>query len=318
MHDPLTNRRVGLLGLAVLLLASDHVAAQEPQLYPPWAPQWQVDIESNSMVLSPETANLALGTSQAATALQVLGDNVTAAPGTGYVTLGPTSSLHMQLDRNDLRVAGSTNTTFGALYLQRYGGPIVVHGSKPLDSRLYVTTDGDIGVATSNPRQFALDRELVGPGWTRPPGELAVDGDVYAERVSTLEAQFLDSVRIGRSVELDLAGAAFDLLHVDALLQVAGKISAQQIVVHLAEWSDDVFDDDYALMPLGELEAYVQRERHLPEVPSEDEVLAHGSDLAQTNAILLRKIEELTLHTIAQQKQIDELERRIDALASDH
>jgi hypothetical protein len=78
---------------------------------------------------------------------------------------------------------------------------------------------------------------------------------------------------------------------------------------------DDVFDTDYELMPLDELEAYVQRERHLPGVPPQRDVERAGIDLAQTNEVLLRKVEELTLHAIDQQKRIDELERKIDALA---
>jgi hypothetical protein len=87
-------------------------------------------------------------------------------------------------------------------------------------------------------------------------------------------------------------------------------------VVHVNEWADDVFDADYELMPLDELEAYVQRERHLPGVPPQRDVEREGIDLAQTNEMLLRKVEELTLHAIDQQKQIEELKRRIDALAN--
>jgi hypothetical protein len=175
---------------------------------------------------------------------------------------------------------------------------------------------GSIGVATSDPRLFAIDRELIDAEWPEPPGALAVDGDIYSERVRTLRLDVLDRLRIGRPVNPNVMGAANDNLHVGAKLQVGGKISAQAIVVHINEWADDVFDADYELMPLDELEAYVQRERHLPGVPPQTTVKRDGIDLAQTNEMLLRKVEELTLHAIDQQKRIEELERKIDALAN--
>lgn len=246
-----------------------------------------------------------------------MGGDVTAAPGTGYAVLGTTDMLHMQLDRNDIRVAGSTNTTVGALHLQRYGGPLVIHGSQPLSSRTYITMGGDIGIATSDPHAFAVDSELISSSAAKPAGSLAVNGDVYAKRLYGLQLQILDSVRIGRRPPQNppVPGAMLDLLHGDAILQVGGKIAAQQVAVHVDHWSDDVFDDDYPLMSVMDLEEFVKRERHLPDVPSEAEVKSRGIDLAESQAILLRKVEELTLYTIEQQKRIDELERKIDALA---
>jgi hypothetical protein len=321
VHRATLNRRLILAGLIVALLLANHVGAQNPpgqnpQLAPP-TPKWEVDVESGSMVLSPSDAKLALGLSEAESTLHILdsSDNVTAKPGAGYLILGQTSLVHMQFDRNDIRVAGPTEGAVGDLYLQRFGGPIVVHGAEPLDSRIYLTADGDVGIATADPRLFAIDRELIDPEWPEPPGALAVDGDVYSDRVRTLRLDVLDRLRIGRPTNPSVLGAANDNLHADAKLHVGGKVSAQQIVVHINGWADDVFDADYELMPLDDLEAYVQRERHLPGVPPQRDVERDGIDLAQTNEMLLRKVEELTLHAIDQQKQIEELERRIDALA---
>jgi hypothetical protein len=297
MHRAIRNRRLGLAGLAVVLLAANHVGAQSPspEIARPGA-KWESDLDSGSMVLTPPTAGL---------------------------VLGPRDKLSLQIDRQDIRVTGWNDSTFGALYFQREGGAVVVHGSQPIDSRVYITGDGSVGVATADPRLFAIDRELIGPGWAEPPGALAVDGDIYAERVQSLRLDVVDRLRVGPPINPSISGAARDNLHVDAKLQVGGKISAQQIVVHLNEWADDVFDADYELMPLDELEAYVQRERHLPGVPSQRDVERDGIDLAHTNEMLLRKVEELTLHAIDQQKtlidqqkKIEELERSIDALAN--
>ena len=56
-------------------------------------------------------------------------------------------------------------------------------------------------------------------------------------------------------------------------------------------WSDYVFADDYDLMPLNEVEAYIQANGHLPEVPSAEEVEANGLSLGASQALLLKKIE---------------------------
>jgi hypothetical protein len=296
MHRATRNRRLGLAGLAVVLLAANHVAAQSPspEIAQPGA-KWESDLDTGSMVLTPPTAGL---------------------------VVGPRDKLSLQIERHDIRVTGWSDSTFGALYFQREGGAVVVHGSKPVDSRVYITGDGSVGIATADPRLFAIDRELIGEGWSEPPGALAVDGDIYAERIQGLRLDVVDRLRVGRPINPEVSGAARDYLHVDAKLQVGGKISAQAVAVHVNNWADDVFDADYELMPLDELEAYVQRERHLPGVPSMADVERDGIDLAQTDEMLLRKVEELTLHAIDQQKKIEEqqkmieeMERRIDALA---
>ena len=62
--------------------------------------------------------------------------------------------------------------------------------------------------------------------------------------------------------------------------------------------------------PLIEVEQFIKENKHLPEIPSEAEVCKEGVSLGEMNNLLLRKIEELTLHVIAQQKQIDELKNK--------
>jgi hypothetical protein len=93
-------------------------------------------------------------------------------------------------------------------------------------------------------------------------------------------------------------------------LAVNGTIRAKEIIVD-TDWSDFVFEDDYELRSLEEIESYIKANGHLPEVPSEKEVKEHGVNLGEMQAKLLQKIEELTLYTIQQQKQIDELQQRL-------
>ncbi len=64
-------------------------------------------------------------------------------------------------------------------------------------------------------------------------------------------------------------------------------------------------------MPLKELEQYIKQNKHLPNVPTQDEISKDGMDVYEMNAVLLKKVEELTLYVIEQQKQIVELENEI-------
>ena len=79
-------------------------------------------------------------------------------------------------------------------------------------------------------------------------------------------------------------------------------------------WADFVFDKDYKLRPLSEVENYIKINQHLPEIPSTSEVRKDGIDLAQTQALLLQKVEELTLYVIEQDKKIKKLESKVQNL----
>jgi hypothetical protein len=87
-----------------------------------------------------------------------------------------------------------------------------------------------------------------------------------------------------------------------------GMILSREIKVNLQAWPDFVFRPSYDLMPLNRLEEYIKINHHLPNVPSEEVVLQEGVNLGEMNALLLQKIEELTLYIIDQDKRIRELE----------
>jgi hypothetical protein len=75
---------------------------------------------------------------------------------------------------------------------------------------------------------------------------------------------------------------------------------------------DYVFDEDYALMSLEELQAYLQEHKHLPNVPSAEDVNHNGLNISQFQMRLLEKVEELTLYTISQDQQIQAQQTRIE------
>jgi hypothetical protein len=71
-------------------------------------------------------------------------------------------------------------------------------------------------------------------------------------------------------------------------------------------WADYVFEKDYKLMPLNDLDQFITENGHLPEVPTTEEAIKNGIELKEMNILLLKKVEELTLHLINQNKQIED------------
>jgi len=90
-------------------------------------------------------------------------------------------------------------------------------------------------------------------------------------------------------------------------LAVCGPIKATEVVVETG-WCDFVFDKDYKLKSLTEVEKYISENKHLPDVPSAADVAKNGVSLGQSDSVLLQKVEELTLYIIALNKRIETLE----------
>lgn len=94
-------------------------------------------------------------------------------------------------------------------------------------------------------------------------------------------------------------------------LSVNGIVTAKGLKVLQTGWADYVFEPEYKLPSLKEVEQYIKVNKHLPDVPSAAEVEKDGMDVGEMNRILLQKVEELTLHLIEQQKEIEELKQAI-------
>lgn len=101
-------------------------------------------------------------------------------------------------------------------------------------------------------------------------------------------------------------------------LSVNGTIWAQEVKVMLDDAADWVFEDDYELRSLVEVETFIKDNKHLPDVPSADEFREQDMNVAEMNNKLLQKIEELTLYLIEQNKEIELLKRKMQEKETDH
>lgn len=140
-------------------------------------------------------------------------------------------------------------------------------------------------------------------GWTvvdQPLTGTQVKALTYTNRVGNLYAN--GNVGIGTT-------------NPQAKLAVNGNILAKEVKVKTdISVPDYVFEPDYELPQLADVEAYVKEHKHLPEIPSAADIARDGLDLAEMNLLLLKKVEELTLHLIEKERTVIEHAIRIERL----
>lgn len=103
-----------------------------------------------------------------------------------------------------------------------------------------------------------------------------------------------------------------DIYISQANIYADGEIHAKKFRANISPWPDFVFDDNYTLISIPDLESYIIHNGHLPGIPSSTEATINGIELGEMNAILLQKIEELTIYIIQQNKEIDKLKNALN------
>lgn len=149
------------------------------------------------------------------------------------------------------------------------------------------------GVDDANQRLTIKNTGKVGIGTATPSEKLDVNGNIYTNGKILINQANTSAVT-------------------PYALAVNGTAIFTKAVVKLnSNWPDYVFEPEYGLLPIAQLEKYVQENKHLPGIPAAAEVSKEGIDLGNTQTQQLQKIEELTLYII-------ELNRKIEALQKDN
>lgn len=94
-------------------------------------------------------------------------------------------------------------------------------------------------------------------------------------------------------------------------LSVNGNIRSKEVKVEAVNWPDYVFEEDYKIKSLEHLEQYIKENKHLPEVPTAKEISDNGLELGEMNKTLMKKVEELTLYLIEQNKALTDQKKQI-------
>jgi hypothetical protein len=143
--------------------------------------------------------------------------------------------------------------------------------------------------------------EIIASRWDGPQRSLLyIPGDGS-------NASFYNGATFGGSVGIGTTNP-------DAKLAVKGIIHTQEIKVDMNGWSDYVFKPAYKLPSLSAVKAYIGKNKHLPDLPTENDVIKSGINLGEMNKILVKKIEELTLYLIEQKQQLKDQQEQINKL----
>lgn len=172
---------------------------------------------------------------------------------------------------------------------------------------LTMENDGKVSIGDNRLTNLATDYKL------------SVDGKIVANQIHSAGLSFFgptpDAALLAQLN--NCAALPVDNVVPPLRLFANGTIGAMELRVNPITWCDYVFEKDYKLKDLKEVEAYITTNKHLPEVPSEKEVKEGGVYVSEMFKAHMKKIEELTLYLIEQNKKIDQLSADNQKLASD-
>lgn len=218
--------------------------------------------------------------------------------GTNSDTSDDTFTFDLTVSKSDGDVSGTWSTTVNGTSISgNYGQAESISGNLISSGNITVSISDN---SPSNCSTTSVTAQAPSPcsnGGSNPP----TGGGVWSLTGTNI---FYDSGIVGINMNNTIYDPEYNLM-------VNGDIKAQRVKVTLEGWADYVFDDDYYLRPLKEVENFIKDNKHLPDVPSEEEVLEEGIFVGETNKILLQKIEELTLYIIDLEKRIEKNEENL-------
>ncbi len=243
--------------------------------------------------------------------------NRTSTPSTEIHTIdGDTPTLRLQQDGSSgfapqtWDVAGNETNFFIRDVTNGSTLPFRIRPGAPTSS-IFVDVDGDVGMGTSSP---SANLELsAGAPVAIELTNTASSGDPWRFNAPSNGAFRVSDSDSGTAVtEFELDGPGN--LTIAGMLTVCDDTS---VCNPTQTFPDYVFEPDYSLMPLAELKAFIEENKHLPNVPSVDDVAENGLNMTELQMRLLEKVEELTLYTLSLQETIQAQQTVLDQLTNE-
>lgn len=253
------------------------------------------------------------------------GENRTGKIGIGNIT-SPSAKLHIKSDTSgenenaDIMLETSASSQYAAIYFKTTDNYIRMRNTAGLDfsAPRFNFQTGKVGIGNVSAPQATLHIKAN----SGENANIMLQTTDNTKDAAIIFRNTSNTISVGSNNLMNFAATSYSFttgkvgigcvnnMNDFALAVQGGVVSTKVSVLDIDSWPDFVFGNNYKLMNLYELEQYINTNQHLPEVPSAEEVSANGIDLGEMNAVLLQKVEELTLHIIELQKQIDELKAR--------
>jgi hypothetical protein len=185
-----------------------------------------------------------------------------------------------------------------------------------------LTGDGKLGVGTVNPSAKLSINQVNSSGWSGNLDAFEVVSPDIAYRL-TLKSYVVSAGNTGYNfspngvtglVISTPGNVGVGTLNPTHKLTVNGQAKSKGFIQDTSNWSDYVFEPGYRLAPLAEVEAHIKEKKHLPGIPAEAELVKNGLDLGEMSKAQMAQIEQLMLHVIALNKQVQAQAKRIAEL----
>lgn len=214
------------------------------------------------------------------------------------------------------------------LLLNKFGGNVGIGTSDPSHARLEINGSVGatvamfganmfgVGISANNPEigfnyYYNGGTKTIKAGYGANFGMSPANGDIYLGNFSGNQSgfdhgpingyQYCMLIKQNGNVGIGTTNPTYKL-------SVNGNIRSKEVVVENG-WADYVFNDDYRLKPLAEVEEFIRANKHLPNIPSAAEIEKNGLQLGETQKKMMEKIEELTLYVIELKKEIELLKK---------
>ena len=278
---------------------------------------WQ---SSAANIFNTNAGNVGVGTTDPHHRLRISGGPVWTSNGwTGSLELDNAAAIGWQGNTGGQRFGiGQSN---GGLFFFRTGSDPGATGS-PANYDMVINDAGNVGIGATTPA-YPLTIQTPGGNFAASYGWVHTNGTVEVGSYLSASGGWLGTRSnhplyfftndSSPQVTLTTAGAlgiGTSSVPAGVKLAVDGKILCEEMEVQLSgDWPDYVFEETYDLMPFSDLEKAVEKEKHLPGIPSAADVAKNGVKVGQMQAQLVEKIEELTLYMIQMNKQLERVER---------
>lgn len=166
------------------------------------------------------------------------------------------------------------------------------------------------GITWYNPSPLVYGIYRTPGAWSSPNYQqlkLSFDTGIILDPGSSYGKSYVDVQ--GAGLRVTSGNVGIGTLNPDFKLTVNGKIKAEEIQVVVDVPADYVFEEDYNLKPLEEVEKFVKEHKHLPGMPDAQSLITNGWQVGEMNNKLLEKVEELTLYLIEIKKELDQVKK---------